>query len=87
MAKKHKAKAQTLQPIPEHRHRRIVPVLGAPYRFTPAAFYQERSAVLPGQKPIPREVTGTITYINWPHSWFLVAYTINGYQMRQAIKF
>lgn len=87
MAKKHKAKAPPPQPIPEHRPRRIVPVLGAPYRFTPAAFYQERSAVLPGQKPVPREVDGVITYINWAHCWFKVTYKLNGYEMSQGIKF
>lgn len=67
--------------------RPFVPVLGAPYTFTPAAFLQEKSAVLPGQQPVPRTVTGTITYINWAHRWFLVTYKVNGIELRQGIKF
>ena len=93
MSKKKKAKAAAaVQPAPTavpvvRRRRPFVPELGAPYTFTPAAFLQEKSAMLPGQKPIPRAVTGTIAYINWPHRWFRVTYTVNGVELSQGIKF
>ena len=63
------------------------PHIGAPYRFTPAAFLREKSAMLPGQKPVPREVTGTIIHINQAHRYFTVEYEVNGYKLRQGIKF
>lgn len=93
MAKKNKSKPKAAaQPAPAitpaaRPRRPFVPVLGAPYTFTPAAFLQEKSAVLPGQQPVPRTVTGTITYINWAHSWFRVAYKVNGVELSQGIKF
>lgn len=92
MSKKNKSKSKAAQPAPavtatKQQCRPFVPVLGAPCTFTPAAFLQERSAVLPGQQPVPRTVTGTITYINWAHGWFRVAYKVNGVELSQGIKF
>lgn len=89
---KSKAKAAAVQPamptIAAARKRSpFIPELGAPVTFTPAAFLQEKSAVLPGQQPAPRTVTGTITYINWAHSWFRVTYKVNGVELSQGIKF
>lgn len=43
--------------------------------------------MLPGQKPVPREVTGTIIHINQAHRYFTVEYEVNGYKLRQGIKF
>lgn len=90
MAKKNKSKPQPqthTAPIAEQKRRPFVPVMGAAYSFTPAAFLQERTATLPGQKPVPREVTGKITYINWAHHWFRVTYKVNGTELSQGIKF
>lgn len=93
MSKKNKAKLKAaahpeppVSPV-ERKRRPFVPALGAPYSFTPAAFLQEKSAVLPGQQPVPRTVTGTITYINWAHRWFRVTYKVNGTELSQGIKF
>ena len=93
MSKKNKSKSKAAaQPAPavtttKQQRRPFVPVLGAPFTFTPAAFLQEKSAVLPGQQPVPRAVTGTITYINWAHGWFRVTYEVNGVELSQGIKF
>lgn len=92
MAKKKKPaqRAQvTPQPISDSaaEHPAFIPRLGAPYTFTPAAFLTETSAVLPGRKPVPREVEGKIIYINHPHCYFTVEYEVNGYKLRQSIKF
>ena len=93
MSKKNKAKPKAADhpksPAPqvEQKRRPFVPALGAPYSFTPAAFLQEKSALLPGQQPVPRPVTGTITYINWAHRWFRVTYKVNGTELSQGIKF
>lgn len=92
MSKKNKSKPKAAaQPVPiitpAKQRRPFVPALGTPYTFTPAAFLQEKSAVLPGQQPVPRSVTGTITYINWTHRWFLVTYKVNGIELSQGIKF
>ena len=89
---KSKAKAAAVQPamptIAAARKRSpFIPELGASFTFTPAAFLQEKSAVLPGQQPVPRTVTGTITYINWAHSWFRVTFKVNGVELSQGIKF
>ena len=61
--------------------------LGAPYHFTPAAFSGEKSAVLPGGKPVPRAVTGKIVFIHWAHRYFVVEYELNGCKLEEAIKF
>lgn len=88
MAKKNKPKQpQTAQPAPVQEPKPYTPVLGAPYTFVPAAFLTEKSAVMPGGVPVPRAVTGKITYINRAHSYFTVTYQINGYDLRQSIKF
>lgn len=90
MASKNKTKAhpQSRQVVPHQTpQKRFVPELGKSYTFTPAAFLQEKSATLPGQKPVPRAVTGEIIYINWAHSYFTVEYEVNGYKLRQGIKF
>jgi hypothetical protein len=34
-----------------------------------------------------RLVTGTVTYINEPNSWFLVEYEVNGNKLRSGFKF
>lgn len=65
----------------------FIPRIGAPYTFTPAAFLMETTSVLPGRKPVSREVTGKIIYINHPHTYFTVEYEVNGYKLRQSIKF
>lgn len=45
--------------------------VGAECRFTPSAFAGEKSGKM-GNVEIPREVTGTIVYINRPHRFFTV---------------
>lgn len=93
MSKKNKSKSKAaVQPamptIAAARKRSpFIPELGAPCTFTPTVFLQEKSAVLPGQQPVSRTVTGTITYINWAHGWFRVTYKVNGVELSQGIKF
>jgi len=61
--------------------------IGAPIRFVPAGFTGESAGALPGHKPIPREVTGRVIYINREHRTFTVAYEVNGYRLRETMKF
>ena len=61
--------------------------LGAPYHFTPAAFSGEKSAVLPGGRPVPRTVIGEIVFIHPTHRYFVVEYELNGCKLKEAIKF
>lgn len=61
--------------------------IGAAYSFIPTAFIGEKAGTLPGKKEIPRRVTGRIVYINAPHRFFTVAYEVNGYTLRESIKF
>lgn len=67
--------------IPDHVR------VGKAYRFTPSAFIGERAGELPGQKPIPRTVTGKITYINRAHRYFLVVYQLGGRELSECIKY
>lgn len=64
------------------------PHLGDAYRFVPSAFTEETAGRDPGgKKDIPRAVTGRIVYINWPHRFFTVAFTVNGVELKESIKF
>ncbi len=64
------------------------PHLGDAYRFVPSAFVGETSGQEPGGRvDIPRAVTGRIVYINWPHRFFTVAFTVNGAELKESIKF
>ena len=61
--------------------------LGATYTFVPSAFISESSGGLLGQKALPREVSGVISFINWTHRFFTV--TADGYcgHLRESFKF
>jgi len=64
------------------------PRVGDPYRFTPSAFEGETSDQgATWKKAIPRSVTGRIVYINQAHRFFTVAFTINGAELKESIKF
>lgn len=58
--------------------------IGAPYRFVPAELMAERGA---SGRYESIQVTGHIRYINRAHRFFRVAYEINGYELRECIKF
>ena len=61
--------------------------IGAAYSFIPKAFIGEKAETLMGKKEIPAKVTGRIVYINESHRFFTVAYDVNGYTLRESIKF
>lgn len=62
--------------------------IGDPYRFVPSAFIGETSGRdLQGERETPRAVTGRIVYINRPHRFFDVAFTVHGVELRESIKF
>lgn len=52
--------------------------VGDEYRFRPAALMSEGNEN--GNHRVEK-VTGTITYINHAHRYFLVEYRLNGYRM------
>ena len=62
--------------------------LGAPYTFVPAAFLGENgNPIGPAGIRAPTRVTGKITYIHPKHRWFQVTFEVNGYTMKEAIKY
>ena len=61
--------------------------LGAAFSFVPSAFIGEGSGMLPGQKEIPRKVTGRVTYINRVHRHFTVTAKVNGCTLNESFKF
>lgn len=61
--------------------------IGDKYRFTPEAFGAERSGTLPGKRPLPREVTGTVVYIHPQRRFFTVAVEIHGHIIRESFTF
>ena len=64
------------------------PHIGDPYRFVPSAFEGEANGTGPRWKQtMPRAVTGRIVYINWPHRFFTVAFTVNGVELKESFKF
>jgi hypothetical protein len=66
----------------------LAPVhIGDTYRFIPSAFIGEKSAKLPGKQALPRAVTGRVSYINHEHRFFQVTYELNGYSLKECIKF
>lgn len=66
----------------------LEPHIGDPYRFVPSAFESESARTGPEwKKAMPRAVTGRIVYINNPHHFFTVAFTVNGVDMKESFKF
>lgn len=59
-------------------------IIGAPYRFVPAAAMAEKGA---SGRYESTPVTGRIRYINRAHRYFAVEYEINGYKLQECIKF
>ncbi len=54
--------------------------IGDAYRLVPSAFTEERHHT--GQA-----YTGRIVYINRRHRFFTVAFTVNGVELKESIKF
>lgn len=62
--------------------------IGVPYRFVPSSFEGETTGrVAKWKKDMPRAVTGRIVYINRPHRFFTVAFTVNGVELKESFKF
>ena len=86
MAKNHRKGPEntTLQPLTPKTGK---PKIGDKYTFIPEAFIGEASGFLPGRQAIPRRVTGTVTYINEAHRWFLVEYWVHGFHLSESFKY
>lgn len=61
--------------------------IGGPYRFIPSAFTGEKTGMTFGGKEMPRQVCGTVTFVHRAHRFFLVTFEVNGYTLRESIKF
>lgn len=61
--------------------------IGGPYHFVPAAFTGEKAGMTLGREELPRQVQATVTFIHREHRFFLVAFEVNGYTLRECIKF
>lgn len=60
--------------------------LGMPYTFVPAPFIGERDVTRDGET-VRRAVTGRVCYINGPHRYFTVSFTLGrGYPMKESFK-
>ena len=61
--------------------------LGQRVHFVPHAFLSEKSGTGLGTHPVPRAVTGVISYINGAHRYYTVTYSVHGMRMLESFKF
>lgn len=63
--------------------------IGDKVRFVPCGFSSDPTErPLPGKKtPPPREVTGTIVYINQEHRYYTAQFEVFGTVLRESFKF
>lgn len=61
--------------------------LGDTIKFTPSAFTNEKAGSMPGRKPIPRQLTGTIVYIHPEGRYFTLQAELNGQTLRESYNF
>lgn len=61
--------------------------IGEKKTFVPEGFLLEAPAKDPnGTKEYPRRVTGTVTWVHPKGRFYLVTFTVNGYELRQCFQ-
>lgn len=63
------------------------PRIGMAYQFTPASLCCEYETPQSKDRRKPPTVTGLVVAVNAAHRYFVAEYKINGYTMRESIKF